>query len=117
MYGLATSERILEGGTWKPADGYCYPNVSAYKKGMPVAFQGSPLKAHADLFGFGVASPKELEKHLALNGSMMDFLKDDARRVERQLAGRRPLDGSRREEPEVAEDEAGEEDLRGGCSI
>ena len=87
MYGLATSERILEAGAWKPADGYCYPNVSAYKKGMPVAFQGSPLKAHADLFGAGVASPKELEKHLALNGSMMDFLKDDARRVERQLSG------------------------------
>ena len=87
MYGLATRERVIEVATVKQADGYCYPNVSAYQKGMPVAFQGSPLKAHADLFGFGVASPKELEKHLALNGSMMDFLKDDARRVERQLAG------------------------------
>lgn len=87
MYGLATSDRILEAGTWKPADGYCYPNVSAYKKGMPVAFQGSPLKAHADLFGAGVASPKELASKLALNGSMMDFLKDDARRIEQQLSG------------------------------
>jgi hypothetical protein len=87
MYGLATSERILEGGTWKPANGYCYPNVSAHKKGMPVAFQGSPLKAHADLFGVGIASPKELDKKLALDGSMMDFLKDDAKLIERQLSG------------------------------
>jgi len=87
MYGLATRERVIEMDSAKQADGYCYPNVSAYRKGMPVAFQGSPLKAHADLFGFGVASPKELKKHLALNGSMMDFLKDDARRLERQLSG------------------------------
>jgi hypothetical protein len=87
MYGLATSNRLLEAGTWVPADGYCYPNVSAYKRGMPVAFQGSPLKAHADLFGAGMAPPKELEKKLSLNGRMMDFLKDDARRVERQLSG------------------------------
>jgi hypothetical protein len=87
MYGLATSERILEGGAWKPADGYCYPNVSAHKKGMPIAFQGSPLKAHADLFGVGIASPRELEKKLALNGSMMDFLKDDSKLIERQLNG------------------------------
>ncbi|MFT5498365.1 MAG: hypothetical protein ACI9TH_003777 [Kiritimatiellia bacterium] len=87
MYGLATSDRLLEAGAWVPADNYCYPNVSAYQKGMPVAFQGSPLKAHADLFGAGVAPPEEVKKTLALNGSMMDFLKDDARRIERQLSG------------------------------
>jgi hypothetical protein len=87
MYGLATSDRLLEAGAWVPADGYCYPNVSAYKKGLPVAFQGSPLKAYADLFGVGVAPPAELEQKLALNGSMLDFLKDDARRIERQLSG------------------------------
>ena len=57
MYGLATSERILEGGTWKPADGYCYPNVSAYKKGMPVAFQGSPARGPHGRQGSGARPP------------------------------------------------------------
>ena len=87
MYGMSTSGRLLEAGTWVPADNYCYPNISAYKKGMPVAYQGSPEKAYHDLFGAAVASPRELEKKLALNGSMMDFLKDDVRRIERQLSG------------------------------
>ena len=87
MYGLSMSTRPLVTSGSQSPDGYCYPNISAYQKGMPVAFQGSPLKAHADLFGIGVAPPKEVEKKLALNGTLMDFLKDDARRIHRQLSG------------------------------
>lgn len=85
MYGMALKGGLLE-GNGKPADNYCYPNLSAYKKGMPVAYQASPRKAYLELFGAAVDSPEELERKLALNGSMMDFLKDDARRIERQLS-------------------------------
>lgn len=85
MYGMAMNGRLLETG-WKPEDTYCYPNISAAKKGMPVAFQASPRKAFLELFGSAVATPKQLERKLALNGNLMDFLKDDARRVERQLS-------------------------------
>lgn len=86
MYGMAMNGRLLESG-WKPEDTYCYPNLSAYGPAKPVAYQGSPRKAFLELFGAGVASPEQLEKKLALNGKLMDFLTEDARRVEKQLSG------------------------------
>ncbi|MDB4491430.1 DUF1552 domain-containing protein [bacterium] len=85
MYGMALKGGLLEAGG-KPADSYCYPNLSAYKGGMPVAYQASPRKAYLELFGAAVDTPKQVARKLALNGSMMDFLKDDARRIERQLS-------------------------------
>jgi hypothetical protein len=86
MYGLATNGRLLEGGS-SVAESYCYPNLSAYKSGMAVPFQASPRKAFLDLFGASAATPKELEGKLALNGKLMDFLTDDAKRVKKQLSG------------------------------
>jgi len=85
IYGMALHGRLLEGGPWKPADTYCYPNLSALKKGLPVAFQGSPRKAFMELFGAAVATPAARDKELALHGRLMDFLRQDARRVERKL--------------------------------
>ena len=87
MYGMAMNGQLLESAGWKPEDSYCYPNLSAYGPAKPVAYQGSPRKAFLELFGAAVASPKELESKLALNGNLMDFLTDDARRVEKQLSG------------------------------
>ena len=69
------------------AESYCYPNISAYKAGMPVPFQASPRKAFVELFGASVAPPEELERELALNGSLMNFLTGDAKRIEKQLTG------------------------------
>jgi hypothetical protein len=85
MYGMAMNGSLLEPG-WKPEDSYCYPNISAARKGMPVAFQGSPRKAFLELFGSAVITPEKLERKLALSGNLMDFLRGDARRVERQLS-------------------------------
>lgn len=85
MYGMAMNGKLL--GTDKPGDTYCYPNLSAYGPAKPVAYQASPRKAFLELFGSAVATPAELEKKLALNGNLMDFLTEDARRVEKQLAG------------------------------
>lgn len=86
MYGMAMNGRLLETG-WKPEDSYCYPNLSAYGAAKPVAYQASPRKAFLELFGAAVASPEQLKKKLALNGKLMDFLTEDARRVEKQLSG------------------------------
>lgn len=69
------------------SSGTRYPNLSAYGAAKPVAYQGSPRKAFLELFGAAVASPEQLEKKLALNGDLMDFLTEDARRVEKQLSG------------------------------
>ena len=85
MYGMAMNGRLLETG-WKPDQTYCYPNISAAKEGMPVPYQASPRKAFVELFGSAVASQEELERKLALNGNLMDFLTDDAKRVEKQLS-------------------------------
>ena len=85
MYGMATNGRLLEGGAL--AESYCYPNISAYKAGMPVPFQASPRKAFVELFGASVAPPEKLERELALNGSLMNFLTGDAKRIEKQLTG------------------------------
>ena len=87
MYGMAMNGQLLESAGWKPEDTYCYPNLSAYAAAKPVAYQGSPRKAFFELFGAAVESPEQLEKKMALNGNLMDFLKDDARRVEKQLSG------------------------------
>ena len=86
MYGMAMNGRLLETG-WKPEDTYCYPNLSAYGPAKPVAYQGSPRKAFIELFGAAVSSPEQLEKKLSLNGNLMDFLTEDAKRVEKQLSG------------------------------
>jgi hypothetical protein len=86
MYGMALNGRLLETG-WKPEESYCYPNISAYKPGMPVAYQASPRKAFVELFGAAVATPEQLERQLTLNGNLMDFLSEDARRVGKKLSG------------------------------
>lgn len=85
MYGMSLSGRLLEGGA--PENGYCYPNISAYGRSKPVAFQASPRKAFLELFGSAVANPEQRERELALNGNLMDFLTQDAQRVEKQLSG------------------------------
>ena len=84
MYGMAMNGRLLEGGS--PENGYCYPNISAYGPSKPVAFQASPRKAFLELFGSAVASPEQRERKLALNGNLMNFLTEDAKRVEKQLS-------------------------------
>ena len=84
--------RLLETG-WKPQDTYCYPNLSAYGPAKPVAYQGSPRKAFLELFGAAVASPEQLEKKSArLSGNLMDFLTEDAKRVEKQLSEKKKND-------------------------
>ncbi|MDA7881926.1 DUF1552 domain-containing protein [Akkermansiaceae bacterium] len=86
MFGMATNGRLLEGGG-SLDESYCYPNISAYQAGIPVPFQSSPRKAFLELFGASVAPPEQLERELALNGNLMNFLADDAKRIEKQLSG------------------------------
>ncbi len=84
MYGMAMSGRLNEHGGG-PKNTYCYPNISAMAKGRPVPYQASPKKAYLELFGSAVTSPEKIRQKLTLNSNLMDFMKDDARRIERQL--------------------------------
>ncbi|MFT5468574.1 MAG: hypothetical protein ACI8UO_003684 [Verrucomicrobiales bacterium] len=86
MYGMAMNGALLEQFFRSPENNYCYPNLSAMKKGQPVAFQASPKKAYMELFGSAVATPDQLKRQVTLNTNLMDFMRDDARRLERQLS-------------------------------
>jgi hypothetical protein len=85
MYGMAMNGPLLEQYTRQPGDSYCYPNISAMAKGRPVAYQASPKKAYMELFGSAVISPEKLRQKLTLDTNLMDFMKSDAKRIERQL--------------------------------
>ncbi|MFT4549471.1 MAG: hypothetical protein ACI8XO_004684 [Verrucomicrobiales bacterium] len=84
MFGMATNG-TLRGQASVPNDSYVYPNLSALKAGQGVAFQASPTKAFNELFGAAVMSQAQLNKDLSLNRNLMDFLKDDAKRVRVRL--------------------------------
>jgi hypothetical protein len=86
MYGMAMNGPLLEQYTKGPDDSYCYPNISAMRKGQPVAYQASPRKAYMELFGSAVTSPEKLRSKLTLNSNLMDFMKNDAKRIQRQLS-------------------------------
>ena len=86
MFGMAMNGRLLESPGMKPGDSYCYPNLSAAKEGMPVPYQASPRKALVELFGAAIAKPDQIERKLALHGNLMDFLTEDAKRIEAKLS-------------------------------
>lgn len=86
MYGMAMNGPLLEQYTKRPGDSYCYPNISAMAKGRPVAYQASPKKAYMELFGSAIVSPERLKQKVTLNSNLMDFMIQDAKRIERQLS-------------------------------
>lgn len=86
LYGMATNG-TLRGQASVPDDGTVYPNLSALGAGRGVAFQASPTKAFHELFGSAVQAPEKARRELRLNRNLMDFLRDDARRISDRLTG------------------------------
>lgn len=84
MYGMAINGTLI-GGNSAPEDGYCYPNISARGKTQPIAFQASPEKAFQELFGSAVLPSDEARQQLKVTSNLMDFLREDARRLSSQL--------------------------------
>lgn len=84
VFGMATNG-TLRGQASVPDDSYVFPNLTALKAGQGVAFQASPTKAFNELFGSSVMAPEALKKELTLNRNLMDFLKDDAKRIRKKL--------------------------------
>lgn len=85
MFGFATNA-VVRGQASVPADAYVYPTMSAYKKGQAVAYQASPTKAFNELFGTAVLPADKLQNESIIKRNLMDFLKDDAGRIRKQLA-------------------------------
>jgi len=84
MFGFATNA-VLRGQASQPSDAYVYPTMSAYQSGQAVAYQGSPTKAFYELFGSAVLPEEKLANDLIIKRNLMDFLKDDAGRIRKQL--------------------------------
>ena len=84
VFGMATNG-TLRGQASVPDDAYVFPNLTALKAGQAVAFQANPTKAFNELFGSAVMAPESLKKELTLNRRLMDFLKDDAKRISKRL--------------------------------
>jgi hypothetical protein len=84
MYAMAMNGSLL-GQNTPPENGYCYPNISAMGKARAVPFQASPEKAFLELFGNTVLPPDEARRKLTAKSNLMDFLKEDAKRIEREL--------------------------------
>ena len=84
MFGMATNG-TLRGQQSVPDDSYVVPNLSALKAGQGVSFQASPTKAFNELFGSAVKDQASLKKEALLNRNLMEFLKDDAKRISDKL--------------------------------
>lgn len=85
MYAMAMNGSLL-GQNTPPSDGYCYPNISAKGKSQAVPFQASPDKAFLELFGTAVMSPAEAKHKVTVQSNLMNFLRTDASRIEKQLS-------------------------------
>ena len=84
MFGL-TLTPVLLGQATRHADSYCYPNISAMGPSKGIAFQGSPDKAYRELFGAAVFADADSQRRIDTRRDLLDFLRDDARRVSREL--------------------------------
>ena len=85
MYGMAINSIVLSRNS-SPEDGFIYPNISGMGGGRQIPFQATPKKAFLDLFGSAVLSPKAANRRLSVNTNLMDFLSNDAKRIENRLS-------------------------------
>jgi hypothetical protein len=83
--GLTLGGKVMEAGN-AIKDTVVYPGISASAADRPLPFQGSPLAAFRDLFGVA-ATDAESQTKLALQSMLLDFMVDDVKRLEKQIAG------------------------------
>lgn len=68
----------------KPGKHILNPRLSAAGANNPLSFYGDPMGAYKDLFG-SVLGGDKIQKQIALDRSLLDFFKNDIRRVEKNL--------------------------------
>lgn len=83
--GLTLGGKVMEAGN-VIKDTVVYPGISASAADRPLPFQGSPLAAYRELFGVA-ATDAESQSKLALQSMLLDFMVDDVKRLEKQIAG------------------------------
>ena len=82
--GLSVGGRVMQ----KPSvhDGVVYPGISAIARNRQLPYQATPLSAYKELFSVAATSAEDLMEN-RLNGTLLDFLVDDIKRLEKRISG------------------------------
>ena len=83
--GLSTRGRLM-GGT-SIEDGVVYPGLSAFARNRQIPYQATPMTAYKELFSVAATNNDDLINN-RLDGTLLDFLVDDIRRLKTNLASR-----------------------------
>jgi hypothetical protein len=82
--GLTTKGRLMGGPPI--ADGVVYPGISAFARNRQIPYQATPLTAYQELFSVAATSGDALMEN-RLNGTLLDFMVDDIKRLESRIGG------------------------------
>lgn len=82
--GLATRGRLMGGSSIE--DGVVYPGLSAMARNRQLPYQATPLDAYKELFSLAATSAADLEEN-RLQGTLLDFMVDDIKSLEKRLGG------------------------------
>ena len=82
--GLALKGRLMGGPAF--ANGVVYPGISALARNRQLPFQATPLDAYRELFSAAATNEEALIEN-RLQGTLLDFMVDDIRGLERRLGG------------------------------
>lgn len=87
IYGFSPNGHSI-GNNYGPTvqDTAVFPKISAYGQNKPMPFQASAEKAYRQLFGSALDLKTGGKKEFALQTNLLDFLKDDAQRIARQVS-------------------------------
>lgn len=82
--GLSTRGRLMGGSSYE--DGVVYPGLSAWARNRQIPYQATPLQAYKELFSVAATSEEDLMQN-RLNGTLLDFMVDDIKHIEKRIGG------------------------------
>jgi hypothetical protein len=86
-YGFSPNGHSI-GNNYGPTvqDTAVFPRISAYGQNKPMPYQASAEKAYRQLFGSALDLKTGGQREFALNANLLDFLKDDAKRLAKRIS-------------------------------
>ena len=86
-YGFAPNGHAIgSNGGPTVANGAVFPRISAHGQNQPMAYQASAEKAYRQLFGSALDLSTGGQKEFALQSNLLDFLRNDTKRVAKEVA-------------------------------
>ncbi len=82
--GLSIGGKVMGGPSVHK--GVVYPGISAIARNRQLPYQATPLAAYKELFSVAATSDEDLMDN-RLNGTLLDFMVDDIKRLKHRLAG------------------------------